>query len=66
MTPWTAAVPTRSAGIPKTNSASVTATTKPLSADTHTRFFSVTRTKKSVRTGSADTAVDNTRLSSGS
>src|SRR6478736_6323855 len=52
--------------MPKMNSASVTATTKPLNAATHTRFFSTTRTKKSVRTGSADTAVDSGWLPNGS
>ena len=52
--------------MPNTNNASVTATTNPLSADTHTRFFSATSTKKSVTTGRADTAVDNTRLPNGS
>ena len=47
--------------MPKTNSASVTATTNPLSAATQTRFFKPTRTKNSVRTGSAETAVDHRR-----
>ena len=66
MKPCPAAVATSTAGIPKTSSASATATSSPLSADTQTRFFSTTSTKKSVSTGSAETAVDSSRLSNGS
>src|SRR3954466_2924562 len=66
ITPCAAAVATRTAGMPNTNSASDTATRNPLSAAIQTRFFNATRTKKSVTTGSADTAVDNTRLPNGS
>ena len=66
MKPCPAAVATSTAGIPNTISASATATTKPLSADTQTRFFSATSTKNSVSTGSADTAVDSSRLPNGS
>jgi hypothetical protein len=50
----------------KTNLASVTATTNPLNAEIQTRFFRATRTKKSVRTGSAETAVDSARFANGS
>src|SRR6476659_6808993 len=52
--------------MPNTDNASATATTNPLSAEIQTRFFRATRTKNNVRTGSADTAVDNTRLPNGS
>ncbi|MNC95758.1 hypothetical protein D3C83_129510 [compost metagenome] len=52
--------------MPKTSSASATDMSSPLNADTHTRFFSTTRTKKSVSTGKAATAVDSRRLPNGS
>ena len=52
--------------MPNTNSASATATRNPLSAETQTRFFRTTRMKNSVTTGSAETAVDRTRLLNGS
>src|SRR5688572_15060850 len=64
--PWPAAVATSTAGMPKTSSASATATSSPLSADTHTRLFNATKTKKRVSTGSAATAVESSRLSNGS
>ena len=41
-------------------------TIKPLSADTHTRCFRTIRTKKSVSTGSAATAVDRGHALNGS
>src|SRR5688572_18580406 len=66
MKPWAAAVATSTAGISKTDRASATATSSPLNAETHTRFFSATRTKKSVSTGRAETAVDNSQLPNGS
>ena len=66
MKPCAAAVATSIAGMPNTSSASRTATTKPPSAETQTRFFSATSTKNSVTTGSAETAVDRIRLPNGS
>jgi hypothetical protein len=48
--------------MPNTSNARATAMSNPLNAAIHTRLFSATRTKKSVTTGKAETAVDSTRL----
>ena len=66
MKPCPAAAATSTGGMPNTSRASATATSSPLSADTHTRCFNATRTKKSVTTGRAATAVDSSRLPNGS
>ena len=52
--------------MPNTNNASATATSIPLKADTQTRFFKTTRTKKSVSTGNAATNVESSQECSGS
>ena len=52
--------------MPKTAAAMTTAITIPHRAETQTRLRSTSRTKKRVRTGSADTRVDSGHHPSGS
>ena len=65
-TPFAPAAAMSGAGMPKTAAARTTAITIPHRAETQTRLRSTSSTKKSVRTGSADTSVESGHHPSGS